>query len=223
MSHPCVCCPPDNFDDNDVDIITDPNLKIYFAPLTLKTCSDRNIFSENRPLIYERNKLTYKFQEVPNFPNSRIFDVTIFNTFHLNGKVFNLSEFHIHDKGENIIDDVVGAAEIHFVFEEKDKPMNVAVLAFILVEKDTTHKMITRLLNQESFRIPEIKNYFTYSGSLTKVNPSDIPQLAVCWNISTSYLPITKDDLLQLRTTYARYSADTQPSNGRNIILIKNC
>jgi carbonic anhydrase len=250
MSKVCLCHYPNNsndypFDDDIVNNVTDNNLKVYFAPLALKTNSSRNILSKHRPLNYNRNKLNYVFEQVLGYPNSRTFNILNNsqncsndhkmpgNIFRLNGKVFELAEFHFHDKGENIIDNNQGVAEVHFVFGEKnnnqnnnnndsDSPLNNAVLAFLFKEDKQSHKMITRLLNNEPFKIPVIESYFTYSGSLTKPNPSDIPQLAVCWNISTQYLSITRDDLLALRANFSRFSAEPQPSNGRNIVLIRN-
>ncbi len=203
--------------------IIDP-LKIYQSPLALCTDDKQNIVSKHRKLNYERKKICYEFTEIADIPNSRDFTVSNEIDFKVNDLTFQLADFHFHNKGENIIDGKQGVSELHFVFGEKGivNPANNAVLAFIFRKAHKSDKIIKRIKEGKKFRIPEIKSYFTYSGSLTKVNPLDIPQLAVCWHISTKPLKISEKDLEYFNCHFNRNHGDIQDRNGRNINFVKN-
>jgi len=213
---PCICSP-------DTPSIPD-NLKIYHAPINInyKSC----YISSNNHIKYDNTKFNYQFVETNNYVNSRTFTTTASpmggNKLYANNKVFILQEFHLHDYQENVINkDHNGVSEIHFVFKEENSTVNYAVLAFIFKISNHSSKLIRRIKKNKLFKIPNINQYYTFSGSLTKVNIADIPQLAVDWNVSSQYLKITKKDLEYFRTNLCRNSAVVQNSNGRNIIYQK--
>jgi carbonic anhydrase len=216
---PCICSP------NTPDI--PDNLKIYHAPININYKS--SYISNNNHIKYDNHKFNYTFVETDNYVNSRTFPITTDTTtsaigggnkLYANNKVFTLQEFHFHDHQENVINgDHNCVSEIHFVFQES--PTNYAVLAFIFKLSNHSSKLVRRIKHNKPFKIPSIKNYYTYSGSLTKVNPSDIPQLAVDWNVNSQYLNITQEDLEYFRTNLCRNSATVQHSNGRNVIYVQ--
>lgn len=206
-------------------------LKIYCSPLDLNTESPFNIISSSEVLWYDNiTSVEYKFHDDNKNIDKRTFFVENKEPFilNLNGTVFKLDEFHLHNLAENVIDGDRQSAEIHFVFEELiegDAPdVNYAVLAFIFQEIEVGYSdpVVTSILTDTPLDIPDITDskYFTFSGALTKPNFIDVPQVAVAWNVSTQYLNITGPDLQSLRLKYSRRSAETQPSNARNICLI---
>lgn len=224
----CICSPNGLIDWTGTNT-DDDYLKIYFSPLNLNTDDRSLIKMRERKLHYNHDdSVRYNFVEDPSNVNSRIFNVT--NTkpisFDVNDKHFELVEFHFHDHGENIIDNDRQAMEMHLVFEDPTNPADLAVLAFLLKEDRHKHaksdKMIRKIRNNEKFKIPKIKNYFSYSGALTKPPTYPVPQIAVAWHVSTKYLNISKDDLEYFRANIDRASADIQKRNGRNISLVKH-
>jgi carbonic anhydrase len=211
---PCLCS----------DFVTSDNLsdslKIYFAPLDIHTKSSYT--SNDHTILYNHHKFNYHFNQLPDYVNSRTFYSDGHNKLHVNGTIFILKEFHFHDHQENIINnDHNGVIELHFVYQEINNPINYAVLAFIFKLGSKSSKMIRKIKKNKNFKIPNIDNYFTYSGSLTKVNIVDIPQIAVNWNLSDKYLKISQSDLNIIRRDYCRQSSTVQPNNGRNIIYVK--
>lgn len=217
----CLCCKHKNDDNDDID--DDPanvplKLKIYFAPLNIFNERNHLINTTDRKLDYSNSHVYYEFNYNEVNSNTKTFEVENSVPFRVNGINLRLIEFHFHDKAENIISQAHGQLEVHFVFQEIGSDLNYAVLGFIFIEGITSDKMISRIKENQIFRIPNIDSYYTFSGSLTKPNILEVPQLAVNWNISAKYLEISSSDLSLFRRKYSRQSADTQPTNGRNII-----
>ena len=220
---PCLCSiHADNIRD-----LTEDELKIYFSPLNLDTNDKSLIKSTNRKLHYDHDEgVKYKFDQ-PTSVNSRIFNTENKEPiyFKVNQQRFKLIEFHFHDHAENIINNDRQAMEVHFVFADSENPSDLAVLGYIFEENTQKHakssEMIRRLRKNKRFDLPKIKQYFTFSGALTKPPGYPIPQVAVAWHVSTDYLEISSDDLAYFRTNFCRQSADVQPRNARNISLIK--
>lgn len=214
-------------DDNPPQSYVPNYLRIYCAPLKLDTTSQYNINSSSTVLTYDSGSdVKYNFHNDVDVDKKTFFSTNQIDIL-MNGTNFRLDEFHIHNLAENIIDNCRQEAEIHFVFEEVHEnidnhhDVNYAVIAFILKEYATSDTLITNILQGNPFNIPDISEYFTFSGALTKPNVMDVPQTAVAWNISTTYLDVSASDLKLLRERYSRNSAEVQPSNSRNICLIQ--
>lgn len=211
---PCLCSP---------DYPNSPpgdNLLIYHAPISIKF--NNSYVANNNRVKFNRSKFDYIFTQQSNYPNSRTFEVQDFKIkLKANQKEYILKEYHFHDHQENVInDDRNGVMEVHFVFQELDQN-NYSVLGFIFKLSKHSDKLITNIIKNKRIKVPKFKKYYTYSGSLTKVNPVDIPQLAVNWNLNSKYLKISQKDLDYFRANLCRQSSALQNTNGRNTIFVK--
>ena len=236
---PCLCCP---------DVPPPPNLNdpllIYHAPISIKY--DNSYISHNNHILYKRVQFNYNFEST-DYVNSRTFVVNNYHhphhhhsnndggdgdggsnndgvenkiTLKANEKKFILKEYHFHDHQENVINnDHQGVMEMHFVFQELNQN-NYSVIGFIFKLSKHSSRIIRKIKKNQPIKIPKVKNYYTYSGSLTKPNIADIPQLAVNWNLSDRYLKISQKDLDYFRTNLCRYSSVLQNTNGRNTIYV---
>jgi len=102
------------------------------------------------------------------------------STFKVDGKVFELKQFHFHSPSENHINGQSFPLEAHFV--NLDKEGNIAVIALMFKEGKTNatlekiwNQMPSKAGEENSLKLPEIanallpknKHYYRFNGSLT--------------------------------------------------------
>lgn len=231
-------CPCPDHSENELD-----PLEIYLSPIEINIdpIKDRNkFFLTNHTLIFPQESIEYVFNNDQNI-NKREWKVlnphfTIENNF----TNYRLDSFHIHDRGEHIINGVIYDLELHFVFLENLQSIhdtcsneiveNILVYAVLFKLDCCSDKLASDLRCGNPIVFPNSKiccsdriinsHFVTYSGSLTKPVGEVIYEVSVNWNISTAIGSINKNDLDYFRSLCSRESSDTKPLNGRNINVI---
>lgn len=140
----------------------------------------------------------------------------------INGREFNLAQFHFHAESEHTIDGKHALLEIHFVHKAEDG--RLAVIA-VMVEEGTENKAFEEVLqavdqNKEvkdfdvNELLPEGKGYYHYLGSLTT------PPLTenVEWYVLKDSIQVSKAQLEEFHTYYTQNNRDVQPLNDRVIL-----
>ncbi|QPJ65974.1 MAG: carbonic anhydrase family protein [Candidatus Nitrohelix vancouverensis] len=143
----------------------------------------------------------------------------------INGKQFNLVQFHIHHPGEHTIDGVSTDMELHLIHEDDKK--NLAVVGVFLERgtlnpymkpfwdnlPETLGEEITvpgETINAEFF-LPLNREYFSYPGSLTTPPCKE----GVQWFVMKNPVDISVHRLSQFRNHILFNSRPVQDLNGR--------
>jgi carbonic anhydrase len=149
------------------------------------------------------------------------------STITVNGEVYELVQFHFHHPGEAEIDGQKYDLEMHLVHRNAHgKLLVVAVLMksgsenFPLhvlwsylptdIGKEAEHKKVQ--LNAEDF-LPNDRNYYTYSGSLTAPPCSE----NVDWYVMKKPVEISPAQIATFAKLYPDNARPLQPTNDRKI------
>jgi len=171
------------------------------------------------------------------------------------GKTYTLKQFHFHTPSEHTINGKDTAAELHFV--HKTDAGEIAVLGVMLDASDTAprvdviteleqligangdsaaakgavlhceHLETGKLFNAYSL-LPDVKDFYAYSGSLTTYPCTE----GLSWFVYKKHLPVSKVDISVIDDAITNYSesiasptgADArpiQPLNDRQILFRK--
>lgn len=169
------------------------------------------------PAIFENNGHTVQIPVEPG------------NTLNIGDKIYNLVQFHYHQKSEHEIDNDSFPLEMHFVHQALDgsyavvgvlfklgeeNPFLAKYLSFFPLEKDEKKTDLTNPIELASV-LPESKTYFHYAGSLTTPPCSETVQ----WHILLEKLTLSNDQLEQIKAIKALDGNHrrTQDLNGRPI------
>jgi carbonic anhydrase len=194
----------------------DPSHWHELSPTT-RTCaqghhqSPIDIYSQSTEKLGQKLEFFYHYAPVVIFNNGHTieFDMTDSNYVILDGKKFQLLEFHFHRHSEHSIDHKFYAAEIHLVHRSEDE--EVIVLAYMLnlsQDRDSLGpifdqippkgKKKTTKIHLEAFAL-ENKGRYVYDGSLTTPPCTE----NVTWLIFQQPLEITLNQLNQFDSYYA--------------------
>lgn len=140
----------------------------------------------------------------------------------INGRHFELAQFHVHAKSEHTINGEHADAEIHFVHKAEDG--RIAVIA-VLIETGAENAAFGQMLSAtdtehgvENFDVqllfPSNMSYYHYLGSLTT------PPLTenVEWYVLKDKITISPEQLKEFNTHYTNNNREVQDLNGRTII-----
>ncbi len=194
----------------EVDVIEDPELK----PIEFHYSTD------------------VKIHDVTNNGHSIQYDFEKGDFIVVNGKQYHLLQIHFHEASEHTIDGIRYPLEMHMVHVSKDKKAVVlAILAkegkssepFTFLEKylpvqvgETKIIDTTFDLNQN---LPDNRDYFTYSGSLTTPPCSE----GVTWYVFNTPITVSVDQVKQLQSLMpVNNFRNEQPINDRVVRRMTN-
>ena len=144
------------------------------------------------------------------------------------GKRYELLQFHFHKPSEEKINGKASAMVAHLV--HKDRDGNLAVVA-VLLETGASSRLIETLwknVPKQKGKEREVQGvevnaadllpanravYYTFTGSLTTPPCSE----GVTWFVLKSPTPISKDEVARFAQLYPMNARPTQPLNGREI------
>ena len=140
----------------------------------------------------------------------------------INGRQFNLTQFHFHAESEHTVDGKHYPLEAHFVNQSQDGRIAVIGvffkagrenLGFEEVLADVTNKKIDAITDIDKI-IPENKSFYHYLGSLTT------PPLTenVEWYLMKAPLEVSQAQLAAFKKLYAHNNREIQPLNDRKIL-----
>lgn len=143
----------------------------------------------------------------------------------INGRSFDLLQFHLHSPAEHIIDGVTYDLELHFVHASQSG--RLAVLGVMIKEgnHNPAFQVVLDALNDSSKSVenfdvtplfPKNLNYFHYLGSLTT------PPLAenVEWHVFADPIEISTEqlDIYRSHQHYNNTARNTAPLNNRVVV-----
>lgn len=143
----------------------------------------------------------------------------------INGRIFQLQQFHFHIVSEHTIQNKHTAMEVHFVHQAQDG--RIAVLAFFLeagTENEAFEDVLAKLRNQDTSPspgtdimklVPKTQKYYHYLGSLTTPPLSE----NVEWYVFDEPVSIGEKQLAEFRHYFTDNNRDIQPLDGRVVLL----
>jgi len=185
---------------------------VHQSPLELSTNKDAQILHAESHLQVSHEDIEYKYDHEKHTWNIRN-KIDLSN----NQRDYSLIQFHIHQRGEHVIDKQEFPLEIHFVFSSKKSGCtNLTVLGFVtrLTRSGESSTLWKRLLKDKDIQVPDFDTYFSYVGSLT-TPPFGIN---VNWLVVQKPLRITTKDLQKLKH-FSKVERPLQKRQGRDIIL----
>lgn len=146
----------------------------------------------------------------------------------LDGKKYNLLQFHFHTPSEHLVNQVAAAMEMHLVHQNAEGQLAV-VGVFIeageenyflqqiwehLPELEGEEEVKRVKINAENL-LPENRSYYSYSGSLTTPPCSE----GVSWNVLKTPIEASAEQIEQFMEIYQMNARPVQPLNRRKIEL----
>lgn len=147
------------------------------------------------------------------------------NKVQLNGKSYKLLQFHYHALSEHTINDQYYPLEVHFVHKHSDT--DYAVLGVMFIE-GKENDLFTKYLNEFPTSkgdyhskdnidlislLPENKNYYHYSGSLTTPPCSEV----VNWYVLQNPLEASKEQIAKFSEILHDNYRPIMPLNDRKV------
>jgi len=145
----------------------------------------------------------------------------------INGKKYNLLQFHFHAPSEHTVNGKHFDMEAHLVHKSDDGKLAVigvfmkegAKNNFIqtlwdnIPDKVGAEKSMKHIKINAMDLLPENRAYYKYSGSLTTPPCTE----GVDWNIMVTPVKLSRDQIDKFRTFYKMNARPTQPLHGRVI------
>jgi carbonic anhydrase len=183
-----------------------PTCNLYAGPTPLSTVDKqmfiaKSIFKRPRGCI---DDYTYS-------PTQQQWNVSTSIVAHSNDTEYKLSEFHLHQPSENIVDQKQYPIELHIDFLAADGTYyTISILAH--VSKHRTSRIFRDVINNRPFAVPRLSSYWSYPSAFT----SGTTTTAVNINVSAHIKSITAKDLETLKSKSVA-PRPPQPRAGRII------
>ncbi|WP_028950135.1 carbonic anhydrase [Sulfurihydrogenibium subterraneum] len=177
-------------------------------------------------------KLNIKYDKAVNpeiVNNGHTIQVNVLEDFKLNirGKEYHLKQFHFHTPSEHTVNGKYYPLEMHLV--HKDKDGNIAVIGVFFKEgkpnpeldkvfknasKEEGSKVFDGSINLNAL-LPVVKNYYTYSGSLTTPPCTE----GVLWIVLKQTITASNQQIDLFKSIMKHHNnRPTQPINSRYIL-----
>ncbi len=148
------------------------------------------------------------------------------NTLTIDGKTFELQQFHFHTPSENVIKNHQYPLEAHFVHANEEGEL--AVLS-VMFDEGQPNSALTQLISHipkkdnadffsDGFKIkellPESAHYYRFNGSLTTPPCSE----GVRWFVLKDTQSLTKEQAAKLMSVMGQNNRPLQPLNARVVL-----
>ncbi len=190
------------------------------SPINIKT-----VFKVEKPLNLNKNYQAENFT-AKNNGHTVVFNASLpaRNQISVNGKVFNLLQFHYHAPSEHQVMGTNYPLEIHFVHKSQDGQLAVVGVMYNIGQNNAQLEQVVNNLVKEdktatlsmfdvSSIMPADKTTFAYSGSLTTPPCSEKVQ----WLVQKTPVNIGAEQLEKFTDLYKANNRPVQPQNGRII------
>lgn len=187
---------------------------------------DKTLKSENLPEVIF-NYSDFEMKIVDNSHTIQINGLGANKSINFNEIPFEFIQFHLHHKSEHQINNEHSAMELHAVHQ--DQAGNLLVLGF-MIEAGNENQLIENVLNNVpevqkveiatgisinlSDILPDNKNYYTYSGSLTTPPCS----AAVNFVIFKEPIQASSSQIIRFANYYSNNHRPIQPLNNRFVL-----
>ena len=136
----------------------------------------------------------------------------------VDGKSFDLLQFHFHTPSEHYIDGAPYPMEVHFVHKAADGTLGVVGVMFEVGAHNATIDKIWNGIGGKislsgSELLPNSLDYYKYDGSLTTPPCSE----GVKWHVVKQPLSVSEKQLLAFQALFSVNARPVQPLNDRNV------
>ena len=187
------------------------------SPIDIKTTSAEKMSPDSGAVEVNYAK---EIQKTEN--NGHSIQISDSGTAKINGRDFELTQFHFHAQSEHTIDGKHYPMEAHFVNTAQDG--RIAVIG-VFFEEGAENKGFQEVLddvnNEETNPITDIdtmipanKSYYHYLGSLTTPPLNE----NVEWYVMKNPVEVSAKQIESFKKLYAHNNRDTQPLNDRVIL-----
>lgn len=149
----------------------------------------------------------------------------------VNGKSYELQQFHFHHQSENAINGQHSPMELHLVHQASDGGLAVVAVLLNQGHGNATLATVWANLPQEKEKeyapehveveaihlIPANHRYYTFVGSLTTPPCTE----GVTWLVMASPMTISKQQIAKFAGLYPDNARPVQPLNGREVLESK--
>ncbi|HHC7130272.1 TPA: carbonic anhydrase [Vibrio parahaemolyticus] len=148
------------------------------------------------------------------------------NTLTIDGKTFELQQFHFHTPSENLIKSRQYPLEAHFVHANDEGELAVISVMF---DEGNSNRALSQLISHipakdntdffsDGFSInellPDSTHYYRFNGSLTTPPCSE----GVRWFVLKDSLPLSKEQASKFMDSMGRNNRPLQPLNARVVL-----
>ena len=150
------------------------------------------------------------------------------SSIEIDGKTYDLKQFHFHTPSEHALDGELAAGEMHLVHQSEDGSYAVVGVmimdgaenpAFINVwdnfpDHVTEAEMVDGVTVNASDLLPETRTYFNYSGSFTTPPCTE----GVNWLVLTTPIEMSADQIAAFSSIVGDNNRPTQPLGERTLV-----
>lgn len=136
----------------------------------------------------------------------------------VDGKSFDLLQFHFHTPSEHYIDGAPYPMEVHFVHKAADGTLGVVGVMFEVGAHNAAIDKIWNGIGEKislsgSDLLPDSLDYYKYEGSLTTPPCSE----GVQWHVVKKPLSVSEKQLLAFQALFSVNARPVQPLHDRNV------
>ncbi|WP_163655502.1 carbonic anhydrase [Listeria sp. PSOL-1] len=192
-----------------------------------KTQSPINIDTNKTEKMTDEGKITLDYNDIPidEVDNGHSIQVDDTGKAKIDGRQFELKQFHFHAKSEHTIDGKHFPIEAHFVNQEQDG--RIAVIGVFFKEgkenagfqevlnniKKGKKANVSGKIDVEQM-LPANKTYYHYLGSLTTPPLSE----NVEWYLMKTPIEVSSEQIATFNKYYDGNNRKIQPLNGRKVL-----
>ncbi|MHC5229266.1 carbonic anhydrase [Enterococcus sp. LJL99] len=187
------------------------------SPIDIPTSTAEKMTSDSGAIVLDYSKEITKAEN-----NGHSIQISDSGTAEINGRVFDLTQFHFHAQSEHTVDGKHYPMEAHFVNTAQDG--RIAVIG-VFFEEGAENKGFQEVLddvnNEDTNPITDIetmlptnKSYYHYLGSLTTPPLNE----NVEWYVMKNPVEVSAEQIETFKKLYSHNNRDTQPLNERVII-----
>ena len=187
------------------------------SPIDIPTSSAEKTSSDSGAIVLDYGKEITKAEN-----NGHSIQISDSGTAEINGRNFELAQFHFHAQSEHTLDGKHYPMEAHFVNKAQDG--RIAVIG-VFFEEGAENKGFQEVLddvnNEETNPITDIdtmipanKSYYHYLGSLTTPPLNE----NVEWYVMKNPVQVSSEQIETFKKLYSHNNRDIQPLNDRVIL-----
>lgn len=187
------------------------------SPIDIPTSSAEKVSSDSGAIVLNYSKEITKAEN-----NGHSIQISDSGTAEINGRNFDLTQFHFHAQSEHTVDGEHYPMEAHFVNTAQDG--RIAVIGVFFKEGaankgfqevlDDVNNEATNPITDIDTMLPANKSYYHYLGSLTTPPLNE----NVEWYVMKNPVEVSKEQIETFKKLYSHNNRDTQPLNDRVIL-----
>lgn len=187
------------------------------SPIDITTSVAQKMTPDSGAVVLDYNKEITKAEN-----NGHSIQISDSGSSEINGRHFDLTQFHFHAQSEHTVDGKHYPMEAHFVNTAQDGRIAVIGVFFVEgAENKGFQEVLDDVNNEENNPItdietmlPENKSYYHYLGSLTTPPLNE----NVEWYVMKNPVEVSSEQIETFKKLYSHNNREIQPLNDRVIL-----